>query len=259
MRPLQLARTECAGLLPDEGRCLWAEPAALHDHSLPLPTWLSPARWADLVSQAREAGEDVVSVRVRQTPDGLQVIRQTADDNRQALALPILERLAIGKRHDLYFCPGCGARIGSRGALPQKLPGGVTTTGTMCGKCSPMKDRQGGRACQVKLGNRCGHFERAILPLADKPSPKAAPKLQGKRLAAREAYLLLRPPAQTPKAAQPGGLRRCPDCGEPIAKRKRICPTCAAKRRRVSYRGRHQRTRGQRATVNAETAVVSPC
>ena len=35
---------------------------------------------------------------------------------------------------------------------------------------------------------RCRYFERCILPLAGQPSPMAEPKLQAKRLKAREAY-----------------------------------------------------------------------
>jgi hypothetical protein len=90
--------------------------------------------------------------------------------------------------------------------------------------------------CRVAEGQRCEYFERAVLPLADKPSPASDRMLQQKRAWARQEYLgshLLRDRA--------GG--RCPECGNPKPRRHRFCETCSGRRRREAGRRRVQRHR----------------
>ena len=92
--------------------------------------------------------------------------------------------------------------------------------------------------CRLSLNERCEYFERFVLPLADHPGPKADPKLQLRRANARAAYS--RQHELQEEAAYAAG-RACPDCGAALALRKRYCPTCAAKRRKKTYRAARSR------------------
>jgi len=47
---------------------------------------------------------------------------------------------------------------------------------------------RGDQACVVLAGGRCDWFEEAVLPLADRPSPKADPHRQPRLQAARTSY-----------------------------------------------------------------------
>ena len=87
-------------------------------------------------------------------------------------------------------------------------------------------------------GKRCRYFEVVVLPLADRPSPKDDPKLQARRLRAREVYWDRGEAALVPKGRRPDRPRRCPDCDGPLAKGRRFCSACAGKRRRETYRRR---------------------
>jgi hypothetical protein len=253
--PFAFVRAECPNLWAD-GRCLrLMERPELHDFALPLPKWLSPERWAELVQAAREAGETMICVRVWQTAEGVTITPQTAEDRRRALALAVGQRIELGRRYDLYFCPGCGARIGCRGKLPEKLPAGLAL-GTMCRACSPVKRAHASADCLVHRGARCRYFERRILPLADHGDPRDEPGLQARRLAARRAYLEGLAPKETPQTtADPS--RICPDCGGPLAKHRRVCAVCAAKRRRSTKRRNQRRRRSRCRTDVAEKAAVS--
>ena len=84
----------------------------------------------------------------------------------------------------------------------------------------------------------CRYFERCILPLADAPSPAGKPHLQQERLEARRQYLALRK-AEIPEM----NLRTCPDCGAPVARRRRYCEKCGSRRRRESTRAAVARKR----------------
>jgi len=102
--------------------------------------------------------------------------------------------------------------------------------------CSP-RDR-----CLVAEGKRCDYFERAILPLADKPSPVDDPNLQAKRAAARQEY-------QSRHLLRDRNQKRCRDCGNPRPHRRRYCDLCAARRRRETYRRSRAGKSEVRATV----------
>ena len=92
--------------------------------------------------------------------------------------------------------------------------------------------------CRVKAGERCGYFEKFVLPLADQPGPKDDPKRQLRRASARDAYW--RQHQLQEEVAHPAG-RACPDCGAALAYRKRFCPICGARRRREAYRAARSR------------------
>jgi hypothetical protein len=267
MTPFAFARAECPNLSAD-GHCLrLIERPELHDYALPLPSWLSPERWAELVQAARAAGETAICIRVQQTPGGVRIDQEPASkpqgsDWREwvygSKGLPgyLVDPAKSppkqpGQRFDLYFCPVCGARIGCRGKLPEKLPSGLAL-GASCGACSPVKRARASAGCLVHRGARCRYFERCILPLADRGDPKDEPGLQARRLAARQAYLDGLAPKETPRTtADPS--RACPDCRGPLGPRRRYCPTCARRRRRQSNRGKKQRWRQKPPEVLSTT------
>jgi len=212
MTPQQLAKTECANYQAD-GTCSLIEPSSLHDYTLPLPAWMSPEQWRELVANAQE--KDKPSI----TAD-----RRTADvlDRTQ----PHVNRYRL----NLYYCPGCGCRVGSKGKL--------------CPDCAgmPFVPEDVNRRCKVARGERCEYFERAVLPLADQASPPDDPRLQARRAEARRAYLRKH---DLDGAEDPG--RSCPDCGGPLPKGKRLCETCRQRRRRASYRAARNRSSPKRA------------
>jgi len=84
----------------------------------------------------------------------------------------------------------------------------------------------------------CRYFEAVVLPLADQPSPKGKPWVQAGRLEARRQYLEARK-VEVPEVK----LRTCPECGEPLAARQRVCSKCSRKRRLASYRKTRQTKR----------------
>jgi len=85
----------------------------------------------------------------------------------------------------------------------------------------------------------CRYFEKVVLPLADNPSPKEEPDLQRQRLEARQKYLAARKMEVTETVA----MRTCPECGGPLAKRRRYCERCTQKRRLATYRQRRMKNR----------------
>lgn len=105
--------------------------------------------------------------------------------------------------------------------------------------------------CLLASGERCGYFERAVLPLAERGNPKF--------LEAREAYYAkaLRAAGLTPKAEMKArtivrhsagldGLaaaRLC-QCGKPKAARKQFCEACKKLHRKASFRREKNRQRG---------------
>ena len=80
----------------------------------------------------------------------------------------------------------------------------------------------------------CRYFEQCVMPLATQPD-SAGGRIDGNKRAgwaeARRRYLKAR------KVMVPvEKMRCCPDCGNPLAKRQRVCATCAQKRRRENQR-----------------------
>ncbi len=76
--------------------------------------------------------------------------------------------------------------------------------------------------CLAEAGQRCGYFEKAVLPIAGEIG-------QQKIYAAYESLTGADPLAR-PQA------RLCPDCGAELKPRQRYCDDCKRKRRRQSYR-----------------------
>lgn len=96
-----------------------------------------------------------------------------------------------------------------------------------------------GDTCKVQDGQRCGYFERAVLPTAD------AIGLKDVVYSGYEAHTGIAGNGLLKR----GQVRRCPDCGDEVGPRQRYCPNCSKRRRRESYR----RARGKgRLTRNTE-------
>jgi len=102
---------------------------------------------------------------------------------------------------------------------------------------SNLKGCLGGSPCLVLSGERCGYFERAVLPPEGYPYPNRTfvqdPKAEKQ---VRQEYGLVGGRRYDPKA------RFC-KCGNPLAKRRRYCNECAAKRKRNSHRKAKHRWR----------------
>ena len=86
----------------------------------------------------------------------------------------------------------------------------------------------------VEEDQRCGYFERAVLPTADDI---------GQGQAIRDKYEKAVGVAVAPKeVATTQSDREC-ECGAPLMPRHRYCDRCAAKKRRESYRRRRQESK----------------
>ena len=211
MTPHQFAKAACTNSMPD-GICLRIEPASWHDYRVDLPAWLSEGQWAKLVADARERDE-------------LTIIA----DRRTASALDKTRPHANRHRLDLYYCPGCGCRMGTKGQVCLDCAG------------APFVPDDADRRCLISRGKRCGYFERVILPLADQPPPPDDVKLQARQVRARRSYLRLHNLAG---ADEPG--RQCPDCGGALPKSRHYCEACRRRRRQGTYRAARNRSSQKR-------------
>lgn len=251
MTPYEFARTTCADHCAD-GRCWRIEPSTLHDYAVPLPQTMSREQWELLVHRARR--------------DGLAEI---AADNRTWWALDKTLAHANRWRLNLRFCPECGQRTGTGDLCllclgDPMLPDDVDRTCVLSrprGRSlfrEPMAFRsyweldmfliecaaRGNRAAKLFPPKRCRYFERAVLPVADNPSPPGDLGLQQRRLEARTEYLkrLVEPKKASTKArpdkpAKPDGKERlCPGCGRMLAKGRRFCDPCQKRRRSATFR-----------------------
>jgi len=104
--------------------------------------------------------------------------------------------------------------------------------------------------CLVKRRMRCRYFEGCVLPLSSRVPVYAGAASDYRRNLSPQAI------DGAPQAvkdhpffhtfnSRAGGTkaRMCPECGAPLAKRKRYCAKCTAKRRRESYRDEKRRQR----------------
>ncbi|MBN2127951.1 MAG: hypothetical protein JW741_00565 [Sedimentisphaerales bacterium] len=88
-----------------------------------------------------------------------------------------------------------------------------------------------GDHCTVEQGQRCGFFERAVLPTAADIGLSVQIHAQyARQVGLSDAGELGREPS-----------RSCPDCGAELKPRQRYCDTCSARRRRDSYRRARQK------------------
>lgn len=88
--------------------------------------------------------------------------------------------------------------------------------------------------CLVEAGQRCGYFEKAVLPIAGEIG-------QQKIYAAYESLTGADPLARSQ-------ARLCPDCGASLKPRQRYCDNCSKKHRRNSYRKARKNKRSKRNT-----------
>ena len=116
------------------------------------------------------------------------------------------------------------------------------------GVCEP-RDR---KPCRLGQGERCSYFEACVLPIAVRKL-RMLRKPKKDDSAVVDAYIREHPELRGRQSAdEDASGRTCPDCGEPLVKRQRVCLVCRAKRRRQSDRQQKARTRGGCPTVNSE-------
>jgi len=106
-----------------------------------------------------------------------------------------------------------------------------------------------GETCRVlDEGQRCGYFERAVLPTAAQIGQRD------------HVYALYE---QTTGAIidrhktcrKTGDVRPCPDCGASLRPRQRYCDDCSRKRKRAAARQRIRKHRNQSVQCNALTEI----
>lgn len=100
-----------------------------------------------------------------------------------------------------------------------------------------------GDTCKVQEGQRCGQFERAVLPTAANIGLNEIVYSQYEQQVGIAGNGLL------PR----GQIRRCPDCGDEVGPRQRYCQKCSKRRRRESYRRTREKQRLVRNTDSANT------
>ncbi len=87
-------------------------------------------------------------------------------------------------------------------------------------RCRPLS------RCALVDEKRCAYFEECVAPMADMVSdPRRAVRLQE---AGRNYRAMTHQKSKT--------VRACPECGQPMAPRKRFCPVCSRKRRKNTVR-----------------------
>ncbi|MBA7632894.1 hypothetical protein ES703_40450 [subsurface metagenome] len=91
-----------------------------------------------------------------------------------------------------------------------------------------------GKTCKVEQGQRCGYFEKAVLPTA-------ADIGLGERM-----YSLYEKQCSVSGTLERSQMRICPDCGTGIKARQRYCDNCKKRRRRKSYRKARENQRSKR-------------
>jgi len=83
----------------------------------------------------------------------------------------------------------------------------------------------------AEKGKRCEYFERVVVPLANSSPEKYAEAV--------EIYSA----GRANNALAVKDVRLC-ECGAPLAKRKRLCPACARRKRREAARNGMAKLRG---------------
>ena len=107
-------------------------------------------------------------------------------------------------------------------------------------ECFPTATIQPPGPCLIAERKRCSFFETAILPLADRPSPKNDPGFQGGVLEARNFYHRAHD-VGLPK--QIGSKRNCPRCGIVLDWGKKYCEPCRILRRNETQKANMQKYR----------------
>ena len=236
--PYALARAECSRMTPN-GACLGAgEQAGLRGYSLPLPDWMPQQLWHELVEAAREAGENRICVRVRETAEGLaEIVPQTAEDRRQALALPVHERtIKLGRRYDFCFCPRCGERTGASGP------------------CEACQRTAGGSHREPTARQYMANRPRAPrCSCCDELVPECSPKAEA--VLCWRCTSVLAERRRAGLRARRGGddAKLCPECGQALplgTRRTGRCETCRRKHQRQAARARKRRQRRQAVGVS---------
>ncbi len=119
------------------------------------------------------------------------------------------------------------------------LRGSTSPENKMPGCCNYDHDSGGCSykdCCLVEQGQRCGYFEKAVLPTA-------ADIGLGERM-----YSLYEKQCNVSGTLERSQIRICPDCGTGLKPRQRYCDNCAKKHRRESYRKSRDNKRSKRNT-----------
>ena len=91
-----------------------------------------------------------------------------------------------------------------------------------------------GKMCKVEQGQRCGYFEKAVLPAAADIG------------LSERMYSLYEKQCGISGTLERGQMRICPDCeGTGIKPRQRFCDNCTRKRRRKTQREYHKKYRAK--------------
>ena len=88
--------------------------------------------------------------------------------------------------------------------------------------------------CKVERGQRCGYFEKAVLPTAADIG------------LSERMYSLYEKQCSVSGPLERSQTRICPDCGTGLKPRQRYCDNCAKKHRRESYRKARDNKRSKR-------------
>jgi hypothetical protein len=102
--------------------------------------------------------------------------------------------------------------------------------------------------CALSAGERCAYFEECVAPMVDiATEPRRAKAIQ-------EAVLTYRMRHADASVA----TRKCPDCGGALQKFRRVCPACADKRRKATFRQSQRRRRGTDVDLSTEVPKKDP-
>ena len=93
-------------------------------------------------------------------------------------------------------------------------------------------------SCKVQSGQRCGYFEKAVLPTAIDTGQFENIIRRYKRRCKIEYF-------------DHSTIRTCPDCGNELPANKKYCSTCIVKRRRLTYRKARSKRNSLRKTAFA--------
>lgn len=102
--------------------------------------------------------------------------------------------------------------------------------------------------CALSDGERCRYLEDCVAPMADMvKEPRRSVAIQQ----AVRSYRAAHAAGEVPR-------RKCPDCSGPLPKFRQVCPDCADKRRKATFRRSQNRLRRQRGALSTEVRKDTP-
>ena len=130
----------------------------------------------------------------------------------------------------ICVCKAGAYRAPDEGEKPRRIPASVRSLAAK--ECANhwQSKHWGERTCTVLTGQRCGYFERAVLPAGTEPAVLGYERM------------LPNASGNIRRALRLHSGRYC-ECGALLPKRRRSCDTCRAAKRRTSYRQAKRRKR----------------